>query len=243
MIRTARDASSRTGRDQSRGCGGRRPSRQGRPSRVAAPAARPRGDRYRHSLPVGGTAAGADRHRRVGHSRCQANGLRAGAGASAPRRRRATRRIAAASGRGSSAERVRLLHDLLRRATAGEQDFLIRLLFGELRQGALEAVLAEAVARAANVPAEIIRRAVMMAGALAPVARAALAGGDRSWRASTSSSSGRCSRCWPRPRPTSTRPSRTSMAMWRSNGSSMARAFRSTRPATRSRCSRAISAR
>jgi DNA ligase-1 len=85
-------------------------------------------------------------------------------------------RIAAAAGRGSSAERVRLLQDLLRRATAGEQDFLIRLLFGELRQGALEAVLAEAVAQAANVPAGTIRRAVMMAGALAPVARAALAG-------------------------------------------------------------------
>ena len=87
-------------------------------------------------------------------------------------------RIAAATGRGSPAERVRLLHDLLRRATADEQDFLIRLLFGELRQGALEAVLAEAVARAANVSAEAIRRAVMFAGNLAPVARAALAGGD-----------------------------------------------------------------
>jgi DNA ligase 1 len=87
-------------------------------------------------------------------------------------------RIAAATGRGSPAERVRLLHDLLRRATADEQDFLIRLLFGELRQGALEAVLAEAVARAANVSAEAIRRAAMFAGSLAPVARAALAGGD-----------------------------------------------------------------
>src|SRR5204863_5990298 len=85
-------------------------------------------------------------------------------------------RIAATSGRGSAAERVRLLSDLLQRATSGEQDFLIRLLFGELRQGALEAVLAEAVAQAANVPAGTIRRAVMMAGALAPVAHAALAG-------------------------------------------------------------------
>jgi len=85
-------------------------------------------------------------------------------------------RIAVVSGRGSSAERVRLLHDLLRQATAAEQQFLIRLLFGELRQGALEAVLADAVAHAANVPADTIRRAVMMAGALAPVASAALAG-------------------------------------------------------------------
>ena len=42
---------------------------------------------------------------------------------------------------------------LLGRATAAEQDFLVRLLFGELRQGALEGVLADAVAKAAHVPA------------------------------------------------------------------------------------------
>jgi DNA ligase 1 len=89
-------------------------------------------------------------------------------------------RIAATTGRGSPADRVRLLHDLLQRATADEQDFLIRLLFGELRQGALEAILADAVARAATIAPEAIRRAAMMAGALAPVARAALTGGDLS---------------------------------------------------------------
>jgi DNA ligase 1 len=88
-------------------------------------------------------------------------------------------RIAATTGRGSAVERVRLLRGLLDRATADEQEFLIRLLFGELRQGALEAVLAEAVARAANVPSETIRRASMFAGGLAPVARAALAGDDQ----------------------------------------------------------------
>ena len=86
-------------------------------------------------------------------------------------------RIASTVGRGAPIERVRLLRGLLERATVAEQDFLIRLLFGELRQGALEAVLAEAVARAANVSAAAIRRAVMLAGSLAPVARAALAGG------------------------------------------------------------------
>jgi DNA ligase-1 len=85
-------------------------------------------------------------------------------------------RIAAMAGRGSPLERVGLLRDLLERATADEQDFLIRLLFGELRQGALEAVLAEAVARAANVSSDDIRRAAMFAGSLAPVAHAALAG-------------------------------------------------------------------
>jgi len=87
-------------------------------------------------------------------------------------------RIATVKGSGSTAARLEQLRDLMRRATRAEQDFLARLLFGELRQGALEGVLLEAVARASGVAAASIRRAVMMAGALAPVARAALAGGE-----------------------------------------------------------------
>jgi DNA ligase-1 len=63
-------------------------------------------------------------------------------------------------------------------ATDGEQDFLRRLLFGELRQGALEGVLTDAVARAAGIAPARIRRAVMLAGDLAPVARAALVEGE-----------------------------------------------------------------
>jgi DNA ligase-1 len=86
-------------------------------------------------------------------------------------------RIAAARGSGSAEEKARLLADLLGRATEEERGFLVRLVTGELRQGALEGVLAEAVARAAAVPAAELRRAVMMAGALPPVAEAALAGG------------------------------------------------------------------
>ena len=87
-------------------------------------------------------------------------------------------RIAVTSGRGSAAAKAQQLRDLLGRATADEQVFLIRLLFGELRQGALEGVLVEAIARAASLPASRVRRAAMLAGALAPVARAALVEGD-----------------------------------------------------------------
>src|SRR5207247_11459754 len=50
--------------------------------------------------------------------------------------------------------------------------------FGGLRQGALEGVLVDAVARAAGIPAARVRRAAMLAGDLAPVARGALVGGD-----------------------------------------------------------------
>jgi DNA ligase-1 len=86
--------------------------------------------------------------------------------------------IATTTGRGAPADRIRLLRDLLARGTADEQQFLLRLLSGELRQGALEGVLIEAVARAAHVSTAIVRRAVMMAGALAPVAHALVEHGE-----------------------------------------------------------------
>ena len=87
-------------------------------------------------------------------------------------------RLATTKGAGAGAAKGQQLRELLRRATAAEQDFLSRLLFGELRQGALEAVLVDAVARAGDVSSAGVRRAVMMAGALAPVARAALTSGE-----------------------------------------------------------------
>jgi DNA ligase-1 len=87
-------------------------------------------------------------------------------------------RIAGIAGSGSSAARAQLLRELMAAATAAEQDFLFRLLFGELRQGALEGVLTDAVARAAGIPAARIRRAAMLAGDLAPVARAVLEEGE-----------------------------------------------------------------
>ena len=86
--------------------------------------------------------------------------------------------LAAIEGKGSSAERTRQLRDLFARATRDEQDFLRRLLYGELRQGALEGVLIEAVARAAKVGRPRCRRAAMAGGSLGPVARAAFAGGE-----------------------------------------------------------------
>jgi DNA ligase-1 len=85
-------------------------------------------------------------------------------------------RMARVSGAGSSREKARLLGELFGQATSEERSFLIRLLFGELRQGALEGVMAEAIARAAGLPIALIRRAVMAKGSLEAVARAALAG-------------------------------------------------------------------
>jgi DNA ligase-1 len=86
--------------------------------------------------------------------------------------------IAHTSGRGSTQRRAELLTGLLGRATSEEQEFLFRLLTGELRQGALEGVMVDGIAAAAGVPAEAVRRAFMLAGRLPVTARAALAGGE-----------------------------------------------------------------
>jgi DNA ligase-1 len=86
--------------------------------------------------------------------------------------------IARTSGAGSTTERKRLLGELLVNATEHEQEFLVRLLFGELRQGALEGVMADAIAQAAQIPVREVRRASMLAGGLASVARVALTEGS-----------------------------------------------------------------
>ena len=86
-------------------------------------------------------------------------------------------RIARLNGPGSTGKRVAALRTLFERAAADEQDFLARLVCGELRQGALESMVSDAVAKAAGLPPARVRRAVMMAGGLPPVAGAVLTSG------------------------------------------------------------------
>jgi DNA ligase-1 len=87
-------------------------------------------------------------------------------------------RIGALAGAGSQAARRTALHDLFARATDDEQDFLRGLLMGEIRQGALEGVMVEVIARAANVPRTEVRRAAMLTGDLGATATAAIDGGS-----------------------------------------------------------------
>jgi DNA ligase-1 len=84
---------------------------------------------------------------------------------------------ATAAGAGSTRARKDRLAGLFARATAAEGDFLAALAVGEVRQGALAALVGEALARAHGVPAAEVRRAVMVAGSVAEVARALAAGG------------------------------------------------------------------
>lgn len=86
--------------------------------------------------------------------------------------------LAAITGPGAAARRAALLAALFARATEDERAFLSRLLFGELRQGALEGLLLEAIARAAHLPAAAVRRAAMLSGDLREVAAVALSNGQ-----------------------------------------------------------------
>ncbi|MGH3576299.1 MAG: ATP-dependent DNA ligase, partial [Mycobacterium sp.] len=85
--------------------------------------------------------------------------------------------IGEGTGKGSQLRRAELVAGLFASATETEQTFLRRLLAGELRQGALAGVMADAVAAAGQIPAPAVRRAAMLGGDLPAVAAAGLTGG------------------------------------------------------------------
>ncbi|HVL90499.1 MAG TPA: ATP-dependent DNA ligase [Actinomycetota bacterium] len=89
----------------------------------------------------------------------------------------AIERVRAITGTGSVQARAEILTDLLARATSDEQVFIRRIFTGEMRHGALEGVVAAAVAKAAGVPATVVRRATMLSGDLCATARIALTEG------------------------------------------------------------------
>jgi DNA ligase 1 len=82
--------------------------------------------------------------------------------------------LAGMRGGGSAARRAAALRELFARATAPEQQFLLRLLIGELRQGALAGVMVDAIAAAAELPVATVRRAAMYSKSLGAVAATAL---------------------------------------------------------------------
>ena len=86
--------------------------------------------------------------------------------------------LAALRGAGSAKMRSKKLRELIALGTPTERDFIFRLLTGELRQGALAGVMIDAIASAAEVPVQSVRRAVMYAEHLGTVAAVALEGGE-----------------------------------------------------------------
>jgi DNA ligase-1 len=96
---------------------------------------------------------------------------------------RAISEIEAETGSGSTGRRRELLEGLMGRATEPEAAFLVGLLTGGLRQGALAGLMADAVAQAAGVRSELARRALMLSGDLTEMARIAITGGEPGLRA------------------------------------------------------------
>ncbi len=83
-------------------------------------------------------------------------------------------RVSRVAGAGATRTRMELLSELFSRATIDEQDFLVRLLSGDLRQGAQEGILTEAIAKAAGASADVVRQAAMMCGDLGEIGCSAL---------------------------------------------------------------------
>lgn len=90
--------------------------------------------------------------------------------------------IQGATGSGSAGRRREILSSLLERATEAEASFIRRLFTGELRQGALAGLMADAIAKAAGVAGELARRALMLSGDLPGIAELALAEGEEGLR-------------------------------------------------------------
>ena len=87
-------------------------------------------------------------------------------------------RLAATGGPGSRQRRSEQLRHLMHRATAEEQQFLRRLLLQELRQGALEGIMVEALAAAGEAAPAAVRRALLVGGSLPAVGAALLGAGE-----------------------------------------------------------------
>ncbi|MBW3589474.1 MAG: ATP-dependent DNA ligase [Actinobacteria bacterium] len=85
-------------------------------------------------------------------------------------------------GAGSVGQRAAIMTDFLGMATEGEADFIRRLLTGELRQGALAGIMADAIAKASGMLVELVRRAAMLSGDLGETARLALLTGEEGLR-------------------------------------------------------------
>ena len=129
-----------------------------------------------------GFLSGVPRQGRIGVGYSTVYGISAGAAAEPSLTiadvDRAIDGIEAATGVGSAGRRAELLTALLERATGPESEFITRLLTGNLRQGSLAGLMADAVANAARVPGELVRRALMLSGDLTRTAEIAIAGGE-----------------------------------------------------------------
>lgn len=92
-------------------------------------------------------------------------------------------KIATAAGPGSRQRKETLIDTLLSRLPRRDADYLMRIIFGEMRIGAVEGVVLDAIAEATSIPEDSVRRANMLLGNLSQVAELALTKGPEAIRA------------------------------------------------------------
>lgn len=90
--------------------------------------------------------------------------------------------VADSEGKGSRTKKVRLIERLFADANALESEFLIRIIFQEMRIGVNEGMMMEAVADTAGVDSRLVRRALMMTGDIGKVAEEAVLRGEKGLR-------------------------------------------------------------
>jgi DNA ligase-1 len=95
---------------------------------------------------------------------------------------RTLERIAEASGPGSRRMKEALLEGLIAETGPSEAEFLLRIVFGEMRIGVNEGMMLEGIAKAADIPLRLVRRALMFTGDLGEVASTAMAKGENGLR-------------------------------------------------------------
>ncbi len=88
--------------------------------------------------------------------------------------------IAAASGKGSRQRKEELLSDLLSRVSVSEKKYLVKMIFGEMQHGVAEGVMQQGIAEAIGADLAQVRRAALMLGDIAEVARLGLTKGKES---------------------------------------------------------------
>ena len=86
-------------------------------------------------------------------------------------------RVANATGSGSRQRKETLVETLLGRLGASDTEYLLRIIFGEMRIGAVEGVMLDAIAAASGIQLDDVRRAYMLLGDLGRVAKLSMTEG------------------------------------------------------------------
>ena len=88
-------------------------------------------------------------------------------------------KVSEATGAGSRVRKLSLIQTLLTQASPVESEYLVRMMFGEMRIGVVEGIVQDAISLASGAPKELVRRANMLHGDIGDIAKIAITGGPK----------------------------------------------------------------